>query len=132
MAGVGSIYTLHSKGSVIEGIGDEVLLGLVSTLVLIAIVSIIFRNHVRMRNIHPLQEEQVQLTRDRLGVRREEPSEEPQSEHVSEPPRPFSTERHCPVCLTDARYLTMTNCGHEFCGKCPYALCHSLIFVLML
>ncbi|KXJ21914.1 E3 ubiquitin-protein ligase RNF170 [Exaiptasia diaphana] len=118
MAGVGSIYTLHSKGSMIEGIGDEVLLGLVSTLVLIAIVSIIFRNHVGIRNIHPLQEEQVRLARDRLGVGREDDSEEHQSEHISEPPRPFSVERHCPVCLTDARYLTMTNCGHEFCAPC--------------
>lgn len=119
MAGVGSIYTLHqTKGSIVEGIGDEVLLGLVSSLVLIAIVSVIYRNHVRARNIHPLQQEQVELARERLGVGREEPTNEnSESEHVSQPPRPFSAERHCPVCLTDARYITMTNCGHEFCGK---------------
>lgn len=121
MAGIGSIFTLHqSKGSLVEGIGDEVLLGLVSSLLLIGVVSIIYRNHVRTRNIHPLQEEQVQITRDRLGVGREDATQgdtNEQAEHVSQPPRPFSAERHCPVCLTDARYLTMTNCGHEFCGK---------------
>jgi hypothetical protein len=114
---VGSIFTLHhSKGSIVEGVGDEVLIGLVSSLLLIAVVSIIYKNHARARNIHPLQEEQVQITRDQLGLGRDD-QEETQSENVSHPPRPFSTERHCPVCLTDARYLTMTNCGHEFCGK---------------
>lgn len=120
--GIQSIFTLHhSRGNIVEGVGDEVLLGLVSSLLLIAIVSIVYRNHVRTRNIHPLQEEQVQLTRDRLGLGRDDTNEDTNSEHVSQPPRPFSTDRQCPVCLTDARYLTMTNCGHEFCGKnCRY------------
>ncbi|XP_032230065.1 E3 ubiquitin-protein ligase RNF170 [Nematostella vectensis] len=117
-----SIFSLHhARGSIIEGIGDEVLLALVTTLILIAIVSLIYNSHFRMLNIHPLQAEQVRLARDWLGIGTggtEQDNNERDEIQAPEPPRAFSNDRQCPVCITDARFLTMTNCGHEFCAPC--------------
>ena len=106
----------------VEGIGDEVLFGLISTLVFIAVVSILYNAQAGPRYIHPLQQEQVQIARDRLGFRggadnlRNQPANE-QDEIPQAPRVNYATDRHCPVCLNEARFLTTTNCGHIFCGK---------------
>lgn len=130
MAAIFDLYALFSlltqpeTGSYVEGIGDEVLFGLISTLVFIAVVSILYNAQGGPRNIHPLQQEQVQIARDRLGVRdgqtqggrdvnaANDRAEVPQAPRVN-----YATDRQCPVCLNESRFLTTTNCGHIFCGK---------------
>lgn len=110
-------FRFHARGTIVEGVGDEVLIGLASTLGLIALVSILY-NTQGQRNIHPLQEEHVRVVRDRLGVRREGSDTGANDDPVlpDSPPVTYSTDRRCPVCLTDTKFCTTTNCGHVFCG----------------
>lgn len=112
-------FRFHARGTIVEGVGDEVLIGLASTLGLIALVSILY-NTQGQRNIHPLQEEHVRVVRDRLGVRREGSDTGANDDPVlpDSPPVTYSTDRRCPVCLTDTKFCTTTNCGHVFCAPC--------------
>ena len=135
MAAIFDLYALFSlitqpeSGTYIEGVGDEVLFGLISTLVFIIVVSIIYNAQAGPRNIHPLQEEQVQIARDRLGFGAQSQDgmdnapDQPADERPQFPQAPrvnYATDRQCPVCLNDARFLTTTNCGHIFCGKLKF------------
>lgn len=117
-------FRFHAQGTIVEGVGDEVLIGLASTLGLIALVSILYNTQGGQRNIHPLQEEHVRIVRDRLGVG-QDGSETAASEGPvlpDPPPVTYSTDRRCPVCLTDTKFCTTTNCGHVFCGMS--IICH--------
>ena len=117
---------MDAEPSFLEGVGDEVLIGLVSTLGIIALVSIVYNRRGGRRTVHPLQEEIVQITRNRLGFTTgsQEQNNEPAADGAANetpalptaPPVTYSDDRNCPVCLNEARYLTMTNCGHVFCG----------------
>ena len=111
-------FGFHSQGTIVEGVGDEVLFGLASTLGLIALVSILYNTQGGTRNIHPLQEEQVRIVRDRLGVVQERRDGDPDEGPAlpDPPPVTYSTDRQCPVCLNETRFRTTTNCGHVFCG----------------
>lgn len=111
-------FRFHARATIVEGVGDEVLIGLASTLGLIAFVSILYNTQGGQRNVHPLQEEHVRVARDRLGVA-QEGSETVASEGPvlpDPPPVTYSNDRICPVCLTDTKFCTTTNCGHVFCG----------------
>lgn len=114
-------FRFHSQGTIVEGVGDEVLIGLASTLGLIALVSILYNTQGRPRTIHPSQEENVQIVRDRLGFIREDGREPTGSSEgpplPNAPPVTYSSDHRCPVCLTDTKFRTTTNCGHVFCGK---------------
>ena len=114
-----------NQQTVLEGVGDEVLLGVLTTFILIALVSIVYNSPRGPRYIHPLQEEQVQITRDRLGFGPGVADEQPDADRGADrgpvlptaPPAYNPNDRQCPVCLNEARFLTTTNCGHVFCGK---------------
>ena len=111
-------FRFHVEGTIVEGVGDEVLIGLASTLALIALVSILYNTQGGRRNIHPSQAENVRIVRDRLGVG-QEGSDATASEGPvlpDPPPVTYSNDRRCPVCLTDTKFCTTTNCGHVFCG----------------
>ena len=113
-------FRFHSQGTIVEGVGDEVLIGLASTLGLIALVSILYNTQGGPRNIHPSQEEHVQIVRDRLGVGREDGTNPTASEGPvlpDPPPVTYSGDQRCPVCLTETKFHTTTNCGHVFCGR---------------
>ncbi|XP_068725868.1 E3 ubiquitin-protein ligase RNF170-like isoform X1 [Montipora capricornis] len=114
-------FRFHSQGTIVEGVGDEVLIGLASTLGLIALVSILYNTQGGPRNIHPSQEEHVQIVRDRLGVGREDGSNPTASEGPvlpDPPPVTYSSDQRCPVCLTETKFHTTTNCGHVYCAPC--------------
>ena len=111
-------FRFHAEGTIVEGVGDEVLIGLASTLGLIALVSILYNTQGGQRNIHPLQAEEVRRVRDRLRVG-QEGSDTATSDGPVLPDPPsvtYSNDRRCPVCLTDTKFCTTTNCGHVFCG----------------
>jgi len=115
-------FRFHSQGTIVEGVGDEVLIGLASTLGLIALVSILYNTQGRPRTIHPSQEENVQIVRDRLGFIREDGRDPTGSSEgpplPDAPPVTYSSDHRCPVCLTDTKFRTTTNCGHVFCAPC--------------
>ena len=118
-------FRFHAQGTIVEGVGDEVLIGLASTLGLIALVSLLYNTQGGQRNIHPSQAENVRIVRDRLGVGGQEGSDTAGSEGPvlpDPPPVTYSHDRICPVCLTDAKFCTTTNCGHIFCGMYMYVL----------
>ena len=120
-------FRFHAQGTIVEGVGDEVLIGLASTLGLIALVSILY-NTQGQRNIHPLQEEHVRVVRDRLGVGQEGSDTGASDGPVlpESPPVTYSTDRRCPVCLTDTKFCTTTNCGHVFCGMSSLSYDHAI------
>lgn len=95
-------FRYHAQGTIVEGVGDEVLIGLASTLGLIALVSILYNTQGGNRNIHPLQEEQVRLVRDRLGVGQEGNDNAASDGPVlpDPPPVTYSNDRRCPICLS--------------------------------
>ncbi|XP_028404570.1 E3 ubiquitin-protein ligase RNF170-like [Dendronephthya gigantea] len=100
----------------VEGVGNEVLLGLGASLaILIPLFISVFVKRSCGVQIHPDEAENVQATRETLGVG--ENTENNERTNVT-PPRNINDGEPCPICLMPPHYLIITNCGHGFCGQC--------------
>lgn len=98
------------QGTVVAGVGDEILtFGGCSLALLLALVALFAINNKkgRLRHIHPEQAGPVEGARREMGVQREG-GEGEQSAEVEE----------CPICQMGLTYAVETNCGHKFCAQC--------------
>ncbi|XP_064626664.1 E3 ubiquitin-protein ligase RNF170-like isoform X2 [Lineus longissimus] len=98
-------------GSLVEGIADDLIVGALLFVVLLAIFIVFIVNvqgSRQQRQIHPESEASVNTTRQRLEQRNL------MSRNVRNPGESST----CPVCLGDTSYAVETNCGHVFCGSC--------------
>ncbi|XP_038075536.1 E3 ubiquitin-protein ligase RNF170-like isoform X2 [Patiria miniata] len=123
-------------GTIIEGVGDELVhaFGIVLVLALPFVIAYFNRNQATTEAIHPENEQRVYEARQRLGVdtetasvnrqqqqqQQQQPQDQQQNGSTQLPParHRYSTDPTCPVCLSDLAYATETNCGHVFCGNC--------------
>lgn len=104
--------TMDSE-SIIEGIGDEVLWGLV--VLTIILVPLLIFGFVRWNTrynltIHPDSQQSVEDARLQLRER-----------FAMVRTRTHDADAQCPICLGEPRFATETNCGHMFCGECMVA-----------
>lgn len=114
---VNSIAKQSDKATVtyVEGVGNEVLLGLGASLAIFIplFISVLVRRSYGV-HIHPDEAENIQATREALGVG--ENTENNERTNVT-PPRNINDGEPCPICLMPPHYLIVTNCGHGFCGR---------------
>ena len=105
------------KGTLVEGIGDEVLMLL--TLVFAAIGGCALTCGVSasrsLVTIHPQQEDVVANTRRDIGV------EQRRAPQTASSGGDAGTTTQCAVCLGPITQAIQTNCGHEFCAQCILA-----------
>lgn len=109
----------HKQGTYVEGVGNEVLLGLGASLLVIVIPSIIVAIVKRRSGleIHPDEAENVEATRERLGVGAGENNyQNSDRTEPRTPPRIINAGEPCPICLVQQRFSVVTNCGHGYCG----------------
>lgn len=100
------------KGTLVEGIGDEVLM--VATLVIAAVGGCALTCGVsasRSLRVHPEQEDTVANTRRDMGL------EQPREGAFPD----VAGGAACPVCLAPIAHAVQTNCGHQFCAQCVLA-----------
>ncbi|XP_070564321.1 E3 ubiquitin-protein ligase RNF170-like [Ptychodera flava] len=107
-------------GTILEGVGDEVIHSIV--LILCAVVPagiVMLRYQNRGNSIHPENQERVQNARRQLGLNETVPeTANDTSNGRPRPARRYAVDTQCPVCLHDAQFPTETNCGHVFCANC--------------
>lgn len=117
----------HQEGTYVEGVGNEVLLGLGASLAIFIPIVITFlvkrTTHVQ---IHPAEAEHVRATRERLGVGENvnNSNQDFNRTNRSTPPRNINAGEPCPICLGQPRLLVVTNCGHGFCGENQHSILH--------
>jgi hypothetical protein len=112
---VRAIYTSIAKQSdqsretYVEGVGNEVLIGIGASLAIFVpvVISVLVKRSYGVR-IHPDEAENVQAARETLGVG---------GNNERTPPRNINDGEPCPICLMPPHYLLITNCGHGFCGE---------------
>ena len=121
-----AVYTSIAKQSdkssetYVEGVGNEVLLGLGASLaIFIPIIISVFVRRSYGVHIHPDEAENVQAARETLGVA----GNGQNNERI--PPRNINDGEPCPICLMPPQYLIVTNCGHGFCGNNNFCNVHS-------
>ncbi len=98
-------------GTVVSGVGNEIIVLIVSATVGIATLYMVWRMVCSERseqNLHPDLVHTVQQTRNDMGVA---------NEGVANEELEVSAE-NCPVCLGRIEYSVQTNCGHRFCAEC--------------
>ena len=99
------------RGTVVEGVGDEVLVVGGTSLALLLALAALFINGRRSAAanniIHPQQVDPVENVRREMGIDGEirEGSE-------------GTDQGHCPICLAELTHRVETNCGHVFCAEC--------------
>lgn len=137
--------TFKDDLNLIEGIGNEVLVTAVALIFTALCFAILALRTVQMNinQIHPLQEEAVNVTRQRLRINsnasnastgsvddgqaaghQDEANAGPT--RTSPPPSApvlsnrnrYGMDSQCPVCLNEPRLPVETNCGHLFCANC--------------
>lgn len=99
-------------GTIVNGVGDEIILGVCVVLVVVfglVCIPVVWKmlpsasvGHL----VHPALVPTVQRTRREMGVASEESTEA----HVPA--------ENCPVCLGTLENPIQTNCGHQFCAQC--------------
>ena len=102
---------LPEQGTMVEGVGDEVMLmGMASLLLLPVLLTLIVYSKWAGQNhtIHPAQNGPVESARREIGEGVREGGGEGRSAEM-EP---------CPICLSGVAYAVETNCGHVFCAEC--------------
>ncbi|XP_064386265.1 E3 ubiquitin-protein ligase RNF170-like isoform X1 [Halichondria panicea] len=92
------------EGTLVIGLGDEVVIGGVVVLVSLATLLILLRHGHSQRGLHPDQAHIVEDTRRDMGI--EQPAIE------------VAPDERCPVCLAPLALPVQTNCGHTFCAQC--------------
>ncbi|CAB4027544.1 Hypothetical predicted protein [Paramuricea clavata] len=118
---VKAIYTSIAKQSdqsretYVEGVGNEVLIGIGASLAIFipVVISVLVKRSYGVR-IHPDEAENVQAARETLGVGGNTGNNE---RTPVTPPRNINDGEPCPICLMPPHYLLITNCGHGFCGE---------------
>ncbi|KAK7100587.1 E3 ubiquitin-protein ligase RNF170-like [Littorina saxatilis] len=111
------------KTGLVEGFGNEVLIGLAAFFgVLIPMIAFIFNRQRHAAGIHPDSAANVESTRLHLRQNSSTTTNASSSyESQQERPQPRSHntgQLTCPVCLGEAIYAVETNCGHLYCGLC--------------
>ncbi|XP_014667062.1 PREDICTED: E3 ubiquitin-protein ligase RNF170-like isoform X2 [Priapulus caudatus] len=100
------------NGTLVEGIGDEVVYGIGCVIgLLLLLMGLSFS---RRRNggqaIHPDYQENVLTAREHVEQDRQSQNGTFRRYHGGD--------MQCPICLNHARFAVETNCGHMFCGLC--------------
>lgn len=119
-----------TKGGYIEGVGDEVVVGVVALLgLLIPTMAYILTRHRGQATIHPDSAANVEATRRRLQQNASNTSTNSTSSGSSnnrhpQPRRSYDTQVTCPICLGEATFAVDTNCGHQYCGNCIITYWH--------
>lgn len=106
--------TIPDRGTVVEGLGNEVVTALLLSVITITSTYILIRVASSRSEggqgaaVHPDQTDTVESTRRDLGL--------------GQPPDHAGSDDHstdsCPVCLAPLNYPVQTNCGHNFCAQC--------------
>lgn len=112
-------YWEEETMSMMEGVGNEVIVCLASFLaVFIPIAIAVFFRRPNYPRIHPDEVHNVQSTRETIDnpVEPDESSSPTDENDELNPPRNLNAGEPCPICLSASRYLVVTNCGHGFCG----------------
>ncbi|GFR99350.1 E3 ubiquitin-protein ligase RNF170 [Elysia marginata] len=112
------------RTNLIEGVGDEVLLGLGAfTGALVAALYYVNNRGTASGTIHPESERHIASTREQL--QNEVNAGEAEGQQRSRQARSSRRAHHrndgeltCPICLGSAVLAVETNCGHVFCGHC--------------
>ncbi|BFY99396.1 hypothetical protein BsWGS_02436 [Bradybaena similaris] len=91
------------RTNLIEGIGNEVLVGLGALLGGLVGFLIFINQSRRRQGIHPDSYANVASTREMLSPRANQRN---------------TGELTCPICLGTAALAVETNCGHVYCGRC--------------
>ena len=94
-------------GTFVVGVGNEVIVSLVSAVVVLVSSYLVMRvvlADTGQQTLHPDTFPIVQSTRREMGVARD----------TGEP----TTTENCPVCLGRVEHCVETNCGHKFCANC--------------
>lgn len=76
--------------------------------------------HVAFQTIHPAQQRIIEEVRRRLGIGAER-REETAAPAAERPAVIYNADLVCPVCFNNARFATLSNCGHIFCCQCIIA-----------
>lgn len=108
------------QGSLVEGIGDDLVKALLTVLlvvvpVLCLIVWNMFGRGGQQAVIHTDNEELVEDVREQLR------NDAQMNQHVfsnNNQPQRQHQDLTCPVCLNEAQYPVETNCGHIYCANC--------------
>ena len=106
------------KGTLVEGIGDEVLMLL--TVLIAAVGGCALTCGVtatRSLRVHPEMEDVVANTRRDIGVA-DQPAD---GEEAGGGVAAEGGRAACPVCLAPITHAVETNCGHRFCAPCVLA-----------
>ena len=108
------------QGTLVEGIGDEVLMLL--TFVFAAIGGCALTCGVSasrsLGTVHPEREDTVANTRRDIGV---EQRTRAQTQGTVTTGGDAGTTTRCAVCLGPMTQPVQTNCGHDFCAQCMLA-----------
>lgn len=103
----------------VEGIGDEALLGLLGVMV-VSILGILFihfwfpENQVPQRNLN-----MVEFLTPISSVLKEFKVDAVQQDlNINRNPPPRDQDNPCPICLDTFSFMCGTNCGHYFCCTC--------------
>ena len=109
--------TVPDEGTILTGIGDEVVAAGVGTLfITLATVVVLLkvRGNSAPPNVHPDQAESVENTRREMGVvdNRQEPAD------GNTTATDAGQQTNCPICLNELAHFVETNCGHVFCAHC--------------
>ncbi|XP_071511312.1 E3 ubiquitin-protein ligase RNF170-like [Diadema antillarum] len=128
-------------GTLIEGVGDE-LIHFVGLCLVVAIpLFIAYMNRDTTRVIHPENAAYVQQTRTRLGLPADGANQPAQAQGQfgatpgqsdsgqngaanttpTVPTQRYNVDAACPICLQEKECAAETNCGHVFCGNCLIA-----------
>lgn len=101
------------KGTLVEGIGDEVLMLATLLITVVGGCALTFGvSAARVLRVHPEREDAVANTRRDLGV----------AQDVGDRDAALGGDRAaCAVCLAPITHAVQTNCGHQFCAQCVLA-----------
>lgn len=101
------------ESTYVEGVGDELLwvlgVGTITMATVLTSTVILLRQTATGQTINPQLLENVEATRQQLGL----PNENASQNRRDLPPN----DRNCPICLNEMNNAIETNCGHLFCGE---------------
>ncbi|XP_041358003.1 E3 ubiquitin-protein ligase RNF170-like [Gigantopelta aegis] len=106
------------RTNIVEGIGNEVIIGLGTFICLLVTSLAVIYNSTRRRSqeIHPDSAGNVETTR--LFLHREEEAFNSNADQPRVVRQQNDGQLQCPICLAEASFAVETNCGHLFCGHC--------------
>ena len=125
-------YTYRRTDTIVQGVGDEIFVVIVLSLVMLISILVLMRNFLgnirRETHVHPLAQEDVERVRQTHNASRRgsgpvegEDGEDVPIRNNANIPRGNNIgnvgEQGCPICLVEMVEAMETNCGHIFCGK---------------